>query len=166
MRDEGATVFAELGHAGSQSKVPGNVPIAPSPVRNFISRRDPQEASETDIKAIVAAFGHAARRALEAGFAGIHLHAGHGYLISEFSSPYANRRNDDWGGTPEKRGRFLLAVYDAVRAAAGPDCPVTIKLGMADSLSAGWSRPRASSGPWRSNRRVLMRSRFRSASCM
>ena len=134
---DGGTIFAELGHAGSQCRDPAIVPLAPSPVANFISQRQPAEATAAEIEEVVQAFGQAARRAREAGFDGVHIHAGHGYLISEFSSPHGNRRNDDWGGDAARRGRFVIAVYRAARSAAGPDFPVTVKLGMADSMPDG-----------------------------
>jgi 2,4-dienoyl-CoA reductase-like NADH-dependent reductase (Old Yellow Enzyme family) len=134
IHDEGATIFAELGHAGSQCRDPSITPLAPSQVENFISRRQPAEASAAEITEAIEAFRQAARRVREAGFDGVHLHAGHGYLISAFNSPHGNRRNDDWGGDADRRSRFLMAVYQAVRQAVGPDFPVTVKLGMADSM--------------------------------
>ncbi|MBM3510984.1 MAG: NADH:flavin oxidoreductase [Alphaproteobacteria bacterium] len=137
MHEAGATVFAELGHAGSQCRDPGITPLAPSVIPNFISERDPQEMNVADIEEAIAAFGTAARRAREAGFDGVHVHAGHGYLISEFSSPWGNRRTDAWGGDAERRGRFLLEIYRSIRRAVGADFPVTVKLGMADSMESG-----------------------------
>ena len=137
IHDEGGTIFAELGHAGSQCRDPDVTPMAPSPVENFVSARAPASATEAEIEEAIASFGQGARRAREAGFDGVHIHAGHGYLISEFSSPHGNRRDDDWGGDAARRSRFVLAVYGAVRAAVGPDFPVTVKLGMADSMEEG-----------------------------
>ncbi len=137
VHEAGGTIFGELNHAGSQSRDPLVTPLAPSPVENFISTRAPAEATQDDIEQTIQAFGDGARRLREAGFDGVHLHAGHGYLISEFSSPYANRRNDDWGGDPERRGRFLLEIYRSIRREVGDDFPVTVKLGMADSMDQG-----------------------------
>ena len=137
IHDEGGTIFAELGHAGSQCRDPDVTPMAPSPVENFVSARAPASATEAEIEEAIASFGQGARRAREAGFDGVHIHAGHGYLISEFSSPHGNRRDDDWGGDAARRSRFVLAVYGAVREAVGPDFPVTVKLGMADSMEEG-----------------------------
>ena len=134
---EGGTIFAELGHAGSQCRDPDVTPMAPSPVENFVSARAPVSATGDEIEEAIASFGQGARRAREAGFDGVHIHAGHGYLISEFSSPHGNRRDDDWGGDAARRSRFVLAVYGAVREAIGADFPVTVKLGMADSMEAG-----------------------------
>ena len=137
IHDEGGTIFAELGHAGSQCRDPDVTPMAPSPVENFVSARAPVSATGDEIEEAIASFGQGARRAREAGFDGVHIHAGHGYLISEFSSPHGNRRDDDWGGDAARRSRFVLAVYGAVREAVGADFPVTVKLGMADSMEAG-----------------------------
>lgn len=74
---------------------------------------------------------------MQAGFDGVHMHGGHGYLISEFSSPYTNRRTDRWGGDAERRGRFAEAVVEAVRRAVGADVPVAMKLGVCDAIPGG-----------------------------
>jgi 2,4-dienoyl-CoA reductase-like NADH-dependent reductase (Old Yellow Enzyme family) len=133
VHQNGGRIFCELSHAGSQSVMPNIDPIAPSIIENAIFERQPREMSAGDTDRIVAAFGQAARRAAAAGFDGIHLHGGNGYLISQFNSPFSNRRSDHWGGDAERRSRFFLAVYDAVRAAAGPDMPITARYGLADS---------------------------------
>lgn len=134
---QGGVIFAELSHAGSQSIIRGVTPVAPSVVPNAIFARPPVELGEADILAIIAAFAAAARRAVQAGFDGIHLHGGNGYLLSQFNSPLANRRTDAWGGDADRRRRFILAVYRAVRDAVGPDVPVTLRLGMADAVPGG-----------------------------
>src|ERR1700680_4908058 len=95
----GGKVFAQLAHAGSQSRVPDNRPLAPSPVPNALTGRMVDEATEDEIAEAIAAFAAAARRAAEAGFDGVHIHGANGYLISEFSSPLTNRRTDRWGGS-------------------------------------------------------------------
>lgn len=129
---QGGKIFAELSHAGSQSVVPGNTPVAPSIVPNAIFSTRPHELSEAETKEVIAAFGRAAARAMAAGFDGIHIHGGNGYLISQFLSPLTNQRTDDWGGKPEARARFLTEIYTVVRGEAGPDRPVTARIGMAD----------------------------------
>jgi 2,4-dienoyl-CoA reductase-like NADH-dependent reductase (Old Yellow Enzyme family) len=133
----GGAIFAELAHAGSQSLIGDIEPVAPSLVPNAIFARTPREMDEDDINAVIDAFAAAARRAVEAGFDGIHIHGGNGYLISEFSSPHANRRDDRWGGCAENRGRFFLAICEAIRDAVGPDVPVTARIGVADALEDG-----------------------------
>lgn len=83
---------------------------------------------QADIDLAVSQFAAGARRAKEAGFDGIELHAGHGYLLSSFISPYTNQRTDQYGGSRENRMRFPLAVIRAIRAELGPDYPFWVKL--------------------------------------
>lgn len=134
---EGARIFMELNHAGSQSRVPDMTPIAPSVVPNPQFHRTPREAGEAEIREVISAFGTAAARVREAGFDGVHVHAGHGYMISEFLSPMSNRRRDAWGGSLENRQRFGLEVYRAMRRAVGDDFPITWKLGLQDFVPDG-----------------------------
>lgn len=133
----GGRIFVQLAHAGSQSRIPTHTPLAPSPVPNPLTGHVPAEATEADIADVIAAFGAAARRAMEAGFDGIHIHAANGYLLSEFNSPLTNLRTDGWGGDAGRRGRLLAEVYGAIRQAVGPDVPVTAKLGVADAVPGG-----------------------------
>jgi 2,4-dienoyl-CoA reductase-like NADH-dependent reductase (Old Yellow Enzyme family) len=133
----GGVIFAELSHAGSQSVLPEIDAIAPSLIPNAIYARQPKAMSSADVDAVVAAFGAAARRAMAAGFDGIHIHGANGYLVSAFNSPHANRRTDGWGGDAERRSRFLVSVYQVIRAAVGPDVPVTARVGMVDTVEGG-----------------------------
>jgi 2,4-dienoyl-CoA reductase-like NADH-dependent reductase (Old Yellow Enzyme family) len=133
----GSRIFAELSHAGSQSLIPEIVPLAPSIVPNAIFARPPVEMTESDIGDVIASFAAAAARAQRAGFDGVHLHSGNGYLLSQFNSPFANRRDDRWGGDAERRARFILEVYRAVRRATGADFPITARLGLADAVADG-----------------------------
>jgi 2,4-dienoyl-CoA reductase-like NADH-dependent reductase (Old Yellow Enzyme family) len=133
----GARIFAELNHAGSQSRVPEVTPLAPSVVPNPQFFRTPREVDGDEILEIVEAFGAAAARVRAAGFDGVHVHAGHGYLISEFLSPLSNRRVDRWGGSLENRQRFGLEVFRAIRRAVGPDFPIAWKLGLRDFVAGG-----------------------------
>lgn len=137
VHEQGGTIFAELSHAGSQSVMPEVTPLAPSVIPNAIFAREPAEMTEHHIHQVIAAFGAAARRAVAAGFDGIHIHSGNGYLLSEFNSPHANLRKDGWGGDAARRGRLIIAVYQAVRAAVGPAVPVTARLGVADTVAHG-----------------------------
>jgi 2,4-dienoyl-CoA reductase-like NADH-dependent reductase (Old Yellow Enzyme family) len=132
----GACVFAQLNHAGGQSRVPEARPIAPSAVANAQTGRKPAEATREDIRDVIEAYSTAAAHARAAGFDGVHLHAGHGYLLSSFLSPYSNRRTDEWGGSLENRQRLILAVVAAVRDGSR-DLPVTVKLGMRDFVDGG-----------------------------
>ena len=139
VHEAGGTIFAELSHAGSQSTIPEITPLAPSVIPNAIVARTPVEMSEADIEAVLDAFGDGARRAREAGFDGIHIHGGNGYLLSEFASPHANRRDDGWGGDAERRDRFWLAAYERIRTAVGKEMPVTARVGIADTVEPGLS---------------------------
>jgi 2,4-dienoyl-CoA reductase-like NADH-dependent reductase (Old Yellow Enzyme family) len=125
----GGRIFAQLAHAGSQSRVPSLEPLAPSPVPNELTGREVGEATEEEIEEALAAFASAARRAVEAGFDGVHLHGANGYLISEFSSPLTNRRTDGWGD----RGRFALEAVARARAAVPAGTALTMKLGFVDA---------------------------------
>lgn len=129
----GARSFAQIAHAGSQSRAFGVEPLAPSPVPNALTGRLVEEATPAQIEAAIGAFAAGARRAVEAGFDGVHIHGANGYLISEFCSPLTNRRDDEWGGDAERRGRFLLEIVRTIRATVPRDFPVTLKLGIADA---------------------------------
>jgi 2,4-dienoyl-CoA reductase-like NADH-dependent reductase (Old Yellow Enzyme family) len=140
-RRHGATIFGQVAHAGSQSRVPEVEPLAPSPVPNALTGRMVAEATQDEIEETIEAFAEGARRVADAGFDGVHIHAANGYLISEFASPLANRRRDRWGGSAEARDSFPLAVARAVRAAVPADFPVTMKVGFADAPSGGLTVP-------------------------
>ena len=97
----------------------------------------PAEATKEDIQRIVQAFAEGARRIKEAGFDAVEIHGGHGYLISQFLSPLANRRTDEYGGAPEKRARFACEVIQAVREKVGPDFPVIFRFSGSDFMPGG-----------------------------
>jgi len=137
VRRHGGRLFAQVAHAGSQSRIQGVRPLAPSPIPNALTGRVVPAASAPEIADVVQAFGAAAGRAAEAGFDGVHIHGANGYLISEFSSALTNVREDGWGGSPERRDRFALEVVRAVRGAVPPEMPVTLKLGMVDAQPEG-----------------------------
>ena len=84
--------------------------------------------STEEIARLVECWGKAAVRAREAGFDAVEIHGAHGYLISQFLSPYTNRRTDGYGGSLENRMRFALEVCRKVRESVGPDFPVTYRM--------------------------------------
>lgn len=131
----------QLVHAGGQtdSATANCQPLAPSAVQVAQFPELPREMSQKDIAEIVAAFGDAARRAKDFDFDAIQLHGAHGYLINQFLSPLTNQRKDEYGGSIEKRCRFLREVYHAVRQAVGNDYPVLIKLNGSDFVGGGLS---------------------------
>jgi 2,4-dienoyl-CoA reductase-like NADH-dependent reductase (Old Yellow Enzyme family) len=133
----GGRVFAQLQHSGNQSSVVREL-VSPGERANLLTGRKPlARATTSEIWEVVWSFGNAARRAVAAGFDGVHLHGANGYLISSFSSPYSNQRSDEWGGTAAKRSRVLLEIVKAVRAAVPADYPVTLKLGLSDAVTTG-----------------------------
>jgi len=137
----GGTIAIQLVHAGGQAnpKVSGLQNLAPSAGKIDQYPEAAQELSRQEIADIIEAFRAGARRARDWGFDSIQLHGAHGYLINQFLSPLANRRSDVYGGSLENRCRFLLEVYQAVRATVGDDFPVMIKLNVSDNLQGGLS---------------------------
>ena len=93
--------------------------------------------SEEEIARLVECWGKAAIRAREAGFDAVEIHGAHGYLISQFLSPYTNRRTDGYGGSLENRMRFALEVCRKVRESVGPDFPVTYRMSAVEGLPGG-----------------------------
>ena len=139
----GNAFWAQISHAGRQT--PKNVnpsPKAPSAVPLEIPGGRfgvPVELSEFEIHDIARRFGIAAAACQEAGFTGVQIHGAHGYLISQFLSPRANRRTDRYGGELRNRARLLLDVLKTIREAVGPDYPVAVKLNSADFLKGGFA---------------------------
>lgn len=135
----GALMGVQLYHGGRQAsaRISGSQPFAPSAIPDPLVNELPHAMTPGDIAGVVAAFGAAAGRAQQAGFDFVELHGAHGYLIAEFLSPFSNRRTDAYGGTPEKRRRFLEQVFAAARAAVGPEFPVTVRLSAEERIAQG-----------------------------
>lgn len=134
----GSRIVAQLAHAGrlTSRDLTGLPPLFLSPSTG----KDPREyqlATTEDLRQLPGAFAAAARRAREAGFDGIQLHAAHGYLLSQSLSPVFNKREDEYGGTPAKRARLLLETVAAVREAVGRQYPLLVKLNCEDALDGG-----------------------------
>jgi 2,4-dienoyl-CoA reductase-like NADH-dependent reductase (Old Yellow Enzyme family) len=136
---EGGVIVAQLNHAGRQTRAPGVLEaLAPSASGPQGAKRVAARAmTEPEIEMLIDAYAQAARRAKEAGFDGVQIHAAHGYLISQFLSPLVNRRTDAWGGTLRNRTRFLGTVSAAIRHEVGHDYPVLVKLGIRDESEEG-----------------------------
>jgi len=121
----------ELSQGGWPVGGPGDLPFDPSyPV--------PKAMTNDELNRVVDDFAAAARRAVEAGFDVVEVHAAHGYLVHQFLSPLTNQRTDDWGGTPEKRRTLAVEITRAVRAAVGPDFPLFLRLSATDWVDGGW----------------------------
>lgn len=133
----GSRIFAQLNHCGRQV-LPHTVglehALSASAVKELSLGTKPRPMRVEQIKEAVDAFAAAAARCRKAGFDGIQIHAAHGYLISQFLTPYTNRRKDDYGGSFENRLRLLKEIYRAGRERVGPGFPIIMKLNGADSL--------------------------------
>ncbi|GEN98991.1 NADH oxidoreductase [Novosphingobium sediminis] len=139
----GGHIWMQISHAGRQTQVTVNPhPKAPSAVPVGLPGKQfgvPEALTEAEILELIERFGHAAEVAKETGFTGVQIHAAHGYLLSQFLSPRANLRTDQWGGSLENRARMLLAVIARVRAGVGPAFPIGVKLNSADFQKGGFA---------------------------
>lgn len=136
----GGKIALQLAHAGCYAlpQITNMEAVGPSanvPEKTPVCR----ELSREEIRVICDAFGKAALRAKLAGFDGVQIHAAHGYLLSEFLSPYFNRRSDEYGGCIENRARIVLEVLRSIRTEVGEDFPVLIKLNSEDFIKGGLS---------------------------
>ena len=134
----GGKIAMQIAHAGvlAASRLSGLDPIGPS-VTETASGPVGREMTRDDIEAVTEAFARAAIRARKAGFDAVQIHAAHGYLLSQFLSPFFNKRKDEYGGGLENRARLVVQVFKAIRKAVGPDFPVFIKLNSEDFLPSG-----------------------------
>lgn len=137
VHSRGGRIVIQLAHAGIQAahKLTGMEPLGPSAPRAEGSPG--RQMSIQEIQELLQAFGEAARRAMEAGFDGVQIHSAHGYLLSQFLSPYFNRREDQYGGPVENRARALIEVVGRVREMVGPQKPLLVKLNSEDFLEGG-----------------------------
>ncbi len=137
VHQHGSRVVVQLSHAGRQLLPPAvdvSEAVSASAVKDLFTGTRPRPLDVDEIEQIVRDFADAAARCQEAGADGVQIHAGHGYLISQFLTPYTNRRDDRYGGSPERRATLLVEVLDAVRARVGPEYLVMVKLNGSDAL--------------------------------
>jgi len=137
VHENGGVVAIQLAHAGNRGTgKDGSAILGPSDL--FIEGEKKASAMTLDdIKRTVKAFGEAAKRSVKAGFDAIQIHSAHGYLLSQFLSPYFNKRDDSYGGSLENRAKFLLEVYEAIRSRVGKAFPVMAKINSEDFLDGG-----------------------------
>ncbi|MGB5235815.1 MAG: NADH:flavin oxidoreductase/NADH oxidase family protein [Candidatus Macondimonas sp.] len=139
----GNQLWMQLSHAGRQTiRYLNAEPVGPSAVPVKLpggAFGKPRALSEAEIEEVIERFVNAAGVAQRTGFTGIQLHAAHGYLLSEFLSPKANQRTDQWGGSLENRARLLLTLVRAIRARVGPAFPICVKLNSADFQKGGFT---------------------------
>jgi 2,4-dienoyl-CoA reductase-like NADH-dependent reductase (Old Yellow Enzyme family) len=140
----GTHCWVQLNHPGKQApKGLNKENVSPSAVPFRAEMKaffpTPRALTDAEVREIIQRFGHAAAIVKKAGFSGVQIHGAHGYLVSQFLSPHHNQRTDEWGGTPEKRRRFALEVYRAMREQVGPAFPIGIKLNSADFQRGGFT---------------------------
>ncbi|MFN0080968.1 MAG: NADH:flavin oxidoreductase/NADH oxidase [Ferruginibacter sp.] len=113
--------------------------LAPSNIGYSADEPQPNEMSITQIKKCASDFESAAKRALDAGFKIIEIHAAHGYLINSFLSPISNLREDEYGGCFENRCRFLMKIVEVVRKVIGENVPLFVRISATDWVDGGWT---------------------------
>jgi len=136
---EGAAVSVQIGHCGNMANgaVTGGRPIAPSGGINWYGPTFPRSMKPRDMEEVKNDFINAVRIASESGFDAVEVHAGHGYLISQFLSPYTNKRNDEYGGSFENRKRFMTEMLTAVREAMPSNMALIVKMNCWDGFDSG-----------------------------
>jgi 2,4-dienoyl-CoA reductase-like NADH-dependent reductase (Old Yellow Enzyme family) len=153
LHSQGARAGIQLAHAGRKGSMAipfagerlllpaegGWQPVAPSAVAFAPNYAVPKALHPSAIAGVIETFAQAARRALEAGFDLVEIHAAHGYLLHQFLSPLANRRTDVYGGSFRNRTRLLLEVVDAVRAVWPAYLPLFVRISATDWAEDGWT---------------------------
>jgi 2,4-dienoyl-CoA reductase-like NADH-dependent reductase (Old Yellow Enzyme family) len=152
VREQGAVPGVQLAHAGRKASTDapwrgggtvdagqgGWTPVAPSALAFSAHSAVPAALDEAGIAKVIGDFATATRRALDAGFELVEIHAAHGYLLHEFLSPLSNRRDDDYGGSFDNRVRLLLEIIDAVRADWPERLPLWLRISATDWAEGGW----------------------------
>jgi 2,4-dienoyl-CoA reductase-like NADH-dependent reductase (Old Yellow Enzyme family) len=132
-------IVLQLVHGGRQATASEEypAPMAPSGIKNGHSAVVPREMTEQEILEVIEAFTKAAVRAKKAGFDGVQLHCAHGFLLSNFISPYTNRRTDRWGGSVENRARIVTEIVRRIKEQNEADFPVLVKMNATDGFQPG-----------------------------
>jgi len=153
IKDQGAVPAVQLAHAGRKASTAapwaGGAPVArerggwqvsaPSALAFASGYQVPRELTSQDLADLADRYAEAARRALDAGFTAVEVHAAHGYLLHQFLSPLSNQRTDEYGGSYENRVRFPLAVARRVRAVWPAELPVLVRVSATDWVDGGWT---------------------------
>jgi 2,4-dienoyl-CoA reductase-like NADH-dependent reductase (Old Yellow Enzyme family) len=140
----GAHIWMQINHPGKQSpKTITKQPVAPSavPIAGNYGKafNTPRALTKKEIHQLIRRFVNTAVIAKKAGFTGVEIHGAHGYLVSQFLSPYDNQRTDEYGGSLENRMRFLVEMYQEMRSALGDDFPIALKINSTDFKADGFS---------------------------
>ena len=157
MHSQGAAVGVQLAHAGRKASIyrewsgHGTVPISDggwqtvsSTDEAFTGYEAPRKLETAEVSDVVKDFVKAARRAQDAGFDVIEIHAAHGYLIHQFLSPLTNQRTDIYGGELENRARILIEIVEGIRAEVGEGLPILIRFSATDYVEGGWDEAQTS----------------------
>jgi len=136
---EGTAASIQMSHCGffASRREIGKRPLGASPKFCLFRMSRCRQMTEGEIDDMTSAFGKAARMAKGAGFDAVEIHAGHGYLLSQFLSPWTNHRKDRYGGSLENRLRFPAAVIARVRQDVGPGFPILVKMNQRDGMKGG-----------------------------
>ena len=139
IHQRGAKASIQIGHCGNMThwRTAGGMPVGASSGFNLYSPTIVRGLKSDEIKQIAKDFGNAVRTARDAGFDCVEVHAGHGYLISQFLSPYTNHRRDGFGGSLDNRMRMMRMCMEEVMEAAGSDMGVLVKTNMRDGFKGG-----------------------------
>ncbi len=135
----GAAIIAQIYHSGRQSKraIINADTVAPTAITCPSTLEMPRELTLGQVERIVEQFGEAALRAKQAGFDGVEIHGGHGYLVSEFMSSYSNKRFDKYGGSLWNRTRFPLEIVQNVREKCGDDFVIQFRISGDELVTGG-----------------------------
>ena len=129
VRAGGARLIGQLYHRGRETMGDSDwAPWAPSPLAAPYDPQIPHEMTVAEIDEVVAGFGRSARHLVQSGFDGIEIHAAHGYLVAQFLSEHGNQRQDEYGGSPERRMRFILRIVEAIREQIGAAPPLGVRI--------------------------------------
>lgn len=140
VHQKGAKIALQIASGGSQTYIENakhRKILAPSVVLNRVTDILPKEMTQEDITRLIETYKQAGLRAKQAGFDAIQIHAGHGYLLSQFLTPYYNKRTDKYGGTLHNRARLIYEIVTAMRSVVGKDFPIMIKLNFDDFMDDG-----------------------------
>lgn len=133
----GAKIAIQLIHGGRQTIAKDAPSVGPSPIKDPIIPATPRELTVEEIRALISAFGDAALRVKKAGYDTVEIHGAHGYLIQEFTSPFSNKRTDEFGGNLVNRARFSTEIIKDVRKKCGPDFPIIYRMSTTELLTNG-----------------------------
>ncbi|MDE6423317.1 MAG: NADH:flavin oxidoreductase, partial [Muribaculaceae bacterium] len=139
IHNRGAKASIQIGHCGNMTHIAtaGGIPVGASSGFNLYSPTIVRALKKDELKEMARNFGNAVRIARDAGFDCVEVHAGHGYLISQFLSPYTNHRRDEYGGSLANRMKFMQECMEEVMKAAGDDMGILVKTNMRDGFKGG-----------------------------